>query len=118
MSKKVTIEEIKKIALQRNGKCLSSRYITAKTKLQWQCEKGHQWESTPDSVKHGTWCPHCGGSLKLTIEEARNLATLRHGQCISDKYTNARTKLKWKCSDGHQWEATVDNIKHGSWCPY
>jgi hypothetical protein len=45
------------------------------------------------------------------------LAKNRNGQCISNAYVNARTKLVWRCSKGHEWNATPYSIKGGSWCP-
>ncbi|MBD1904049.1 hypothetical protein NDI37_25845 [Funiculus sociatus GB2-A5] len=55
-----TIEEMHQIAIVRNGKCLSSDYKGTKQKLLWECEKGHKWEATPESIlRGGTWCPRC-----------------------------------------------------------
>ena len=54
---------------------------------------------------------------ELTIEDMRKLAHQHGGICLSDVYINARTKLKWKCSKEHQWEATPDVVKNrGAWC--
>ncbi len=49
----------KKIAEEKNGYCLSTEYINAKSKLKWECEKKHIWESRIDHVKNGHWCPFC-----------------------------------------------------------
>jgi len=117
-SKKLTIEEMREIARIRGGKCISDLYVNVKTKLHWECEKGHQWEATPDSVKKGTWCPECGkNKKKLTIEEMQEIAKLREGKCLSEKYVNSYTKLLWECEKKHQWETTPYIIKNGSWCP-
>ena len=116
-TKKLSIEEMQKIAESKNGKCLSEDYINTKTKLKWKCEKGHIWESTPGNVKHGYWCLKCSGREKLTIEEMQEIAKERGGKCLSNVYKNMRTKLKWECGKGHIWESTPGNIKRGSWCP-
>jgi len=47
------------LAKSKGGKCLSNKYISANQKLKWQCEKGHEWETTPASIKFKSWCPHC-----------------------------------------------------------
>ena len=48
----------------------------------------------------------------------REIATQRGGKCLSDKYRNIDTKLKWECKNGHIWEATPNNVKNNnSWCP-
>lgn len=38
-------------------------------------------------------------------------------ECLSDTYISAKSKLLWKCSQGHEWFARPDNIRHGRWCP-
>ena len=104
------------IAEQRGGKCLSEKYVNNHTKLKWQCEKGHVWDAIPHGIKKGQWCPVCGGSLKLTIEEMQKIAEARGGKCLSDKYFNNKTKLQWQCTEGHIWEAQPDSIRQGKWC--
>ena len=57
---KHTIDECKKVAEARNGKCLSSEYSGLRDKLRWECSCGYQWEANFSGVLHGqTWCPKC-----------------------------------------------------------
>ncbi len=114
---KGTIEDMQKIAEARNGKCLSVYYVNQTTKLQWQCEKGHVWNTTPGNVKEGCWCPYCAGSAKLTIEDMHALAQERNGKCLSNEYVNSLTKLQWQCEKGHIWNTTPGIVKEGCWCP-
>jgi len=116
--KKLTIEDMHKLAADRGGKCLSNKYISSNSKLKWECDKGHQWEAAPAAVKSRTWCPICSGNQKQTIEDLQNLAAQKGGVCLSKNYLNSQTKLLWECSEGHQWKATPGNIKSGYWCPY
>ena len=114
---KSTIEEMQGIAKKRGGKCISVIYVNTHTKLQWECSEGHHWEAVPSEIKNGTWCPRCSGNVKLTIEEMQEIAKSRGGKCLSKKYTNANTKLKWECSQGHRWDATPNKVKNTcSWC--
>ena len=54
---------------------------------------------------------------KVTIGQMRALARARGGACLSTKYVNAQTKLRWKCAKGHAWEATPGSVKNaGNWC--
>ena len=55
---------------------------------------------------------------KLTIEEMHQIAEDRGGRCLSTKYIDSQTNLKWSCDvDGHpSWKATPGNIKAGKWC--
>ena len=114
----LTIEEMKEIAKNRGGLCLSDEYINDRTKLKWRCSEDHEWEAIPTHIKRGSWCPICAGKIPLTIEEMKEIAKNRGGECLSSEYINYTTKLKWKCSEGHEWEASPSHIKRGEWCPY
>ena len=54
-----TIEQMRKTAASKGGRCLSSRYVNGKTKLEWECSQGHRWWALPNSVSRGSWCPEC-----------------------------------------------------------
>ena len=108
---------MQRFAEAQNGKCLSKEYINFKSKLLWQCEFGHQWETTYGSVKSGNWCSVCSGNKKLTIEDMREIAQKFGGKCLSENYINNRTKLIWECAHGHHWSAKPTHIKDGHWCP-
>lgn len=56
---KYTIEFFKDFAVKKQGICLSEEYLNVRTKLQWQCEKGHQWPAQPRKILEGSWCPEC-----------------------------------------------------------
>lgn len=34
-------------------------YVNSYTNLSWICNRGHQWESSPNSIKSGSGCPEC-----------------------------------------------------------
>lgn len=51
------------------------------------------------------------GLKALSINEVKQVATNRGGWCLSQKYFNQLTKLKWKCSEGHIWGAIPKNVK-------
>lgn len=110
----LTIEEMREIAKKHGGECLSEAYISNNIKLRWKCNKNHIWEAKPGAVKFGTWCLEC---YKLSIEEMQEIAKKRGGECLSENYTNNKTKLLWKCDNNHKWWAKPNDIKNGSWCP-
>jgi len=114
-----TINDMKKIAINRNGKCLSNEYVNSSSKLEWECEHGHKWKASPNQIKSNkTWCPICFKNKTMkTIEDAHNLAKLREGECLSNKYINVFHNLKWKCNKGHEWKAAFHNVESGNWCP-
>lgn len=111
------IDSIKKIAESRGGKLLSKKYVGSLNPLKWQCSKGHTWMATTASVKFKTWCPYCAQCAPHTIKDMRKTAKAKGGKCLSTKYTNNHTKLKWQCAQGHIWMAKANNILSISWCP-
>ena len=54
---------------------------------------------------------------RLTLQDMTPLATRHGGLCVSSLYLGSGTKLRWRCAQGHEWEATPDNVKAGKWCP-
>lgn len=108
----------KQLAQARGGRCLGcSSTKSPRAKLVWRCAKGHTWEARADSVQRGTWCPQCSRDRqKNTIDEMRLIAKRRGGECLSRTYVNTHSKLKWKCTSGHIFEATSSHVKQGEWC--
>jgi triacylglycerol esterase/lipase EstA (alpha/beta hydrolase family) len=116
-NKDMLFQEIKNIAIKRGGKCISEKYKGSHSKLEWVCKKGHKWPATPSSIKQGSWCPECVGQHKYNIEDMKKLAKSYGGECLSEKYLGVKIELRWRCSNGHEWEATPNYIKsHNKWC--
>ena len=119
--KKYSIEDMKRIAHKRGGECLSNEYLGSHTKLKWRCKQGHEWEATPDNIKHGKWCAICSRKIaglkrRYTIEGMQKLAKERGGECLSKEYLGIREKHIWKCKEGHVFETVASNVKQGQWC--
>lgn len=51
------------------------------------------------------------------MEELRALAISRGGRVVSNHYINNSTRVRWRCSETHEWEATPASVRRGSWCP-
>jgi len=62
-SRKLDITQMRQVARERGGKCLSNIYVDSKTKLLWECAVRHRWSAAPTMVKQGTWCPECSAGL-------------------------------------------------------
>ena len=55
---------------------------------------------------------------RWTIQDCKQFAQTKGGECLSDTYRNNTTKMMWKCNLGHTWQAHWNNIKDlGTWCP-
>ena len=117
---KLTLEECKKIAEERNGKCLSTKYINCDTLMNWKCGKCYyEWSTSFDHIKYANaWCPKCAGKLPYTLEECQKTAKERNGKCLSKEYKNIDTIMEWECQKGHKWKTRFDCIKNRkTWCP-
>ena len=112
-----SLEEMRSIAHSHGGKCLSTSYQNADSKMEWECKEGHTWFAISSAVKKGHWCPECAGNKRLTIEDAQELALSRGGKCLSVQYDSTHEHLKWQCSEGHTWMAQYANVNSGNWCP-
>lgn len=51
-----------------------------------------------------------GITFEERLEICKKHAASKDGYCLSEKYTNTQTKLKWKCKFGHEWEAASTNV--------
>lgn len=115
---KASLERIKQAALAKNGKCTSNYFNKWYERLEFECLFGHIWKAKPADVLCGHWCPECAGQKKLGITYVKNLAKKNEIICLSRKYKNNKTKLKFKCKNGHVFYTTVDTVRHRTnWCP-
>jgi len=106
------------LADKNRGICLAEQYTNTKTKVLWQCEKGHRWTATANSVQRGHWCRECVfAKQKKDLTWLHELATKRDGTSLAEIYINTQTKTKWKCRRGHLWMARPAQIAQGRWCP-
>lgn len=91
-------------------------YVDTMTKVTLECEKGHSWKVTPNSILRGTWCRTCFwkyDSMVATLDEI----TKQRGGSYEGKYINCRTSLSFKCAKGHTWITSAGTVIRGSWCP-
>ena len=114
-----TIEDMRELAMDRGGMCLSRHFRGVLTELRWQCGRGHTWAVAPRSVLQGSWCRICSDSLRVkhSLDDMCSLARSRGGFCISSTYVDTRHALIWKCAQGHSWSAKPTDILSGRWCP-
>ena len=115
------LEKAKKAARSKGGLCLSKSFTNSKSKLTFQCDKGHRWDTTPHSVINGTWCKICGFESARhkrsdSIQTFIAIAKTRGGKCTSKEYFNQTTKLNFVCSKGHSFLMRASVIKRGAWC--
>jgi hypothetical protein len=111
------LDELRRIAEARGGELLSSVYLGVRTKVRWRCAAGHEWDAAPGSVRSGAWCALCYGNVKKSIDEVRNAVAPKGITLLSAEYQGNKSKLKWRCANGHEWMATPQRVMHGTGCP-
>lgn len=103
------------IVTERGGIVLGE-YVNSKTHVRVKCNYGHEWETPPSSIKSGTWCPICARNSPIYAKETfLNIIANNKWTCLDD-YVNDYTKLRMKCENGHIWETSPGNVKHGRLC--
>lgn len=115
----------------KNGD-LTPQMITkgSNKKVWWLCEKKHGWQESPVAkMRNKAGCPCC--SNRRIITGFNDLATkfpeiikewnYEKNKDLSPKTIGSGTakKVWWKCSLGHEWEASVrKRTNYGRNCPY
>ena len=118
------LADLHRIAKSRGGECLADAYLGGRVPVRFRCSAGHDWTARPTYIRQGSWCRRCAleytaSRKRLTIEMMREIARERGGECLSNGYVNAMTKLRWRCGRcRREWEATPGSIRQGSWCRY
>jgi hypothetical protein len=90
----------------------------------WKCDKGHNWETSPNSrTNMNSGCPVCDGrgllsgfnDLKTLFPE---IAKQADGWDPTQVLAGTHKKNNWICSKGHKWRTVVkDRTFRGDGCP-
>jgi hypothetical protein len=113
--RKYSIADMRVLAGARGWTCLSARYERVHDKLTWRCELGHVWRNSPAKIRAGQGCPFCSGR-RVTLADCVQLARERGGECLSKRYVDAHTKMKWRCTNGHVFTMARSRVVSGRWC--
>ena len=88
------LKEMQDIARQRGGACASTEYVRSDAKLHFTCADGHSWETRPNDIRRGTWCPSCSNKTESLV---RRYLECRYGTAMPSK------RLPWLIdSEGKQ----------------
>ncbi|MGI9458607.1 MAG: hypothetical protein ACR2NF_01285 [Pirellulales bacterium] len=113
------IDKMHDLARSRGGRCLSETYTGVFDKLQWQCEHGHKWETTPQSVIQGKWCHVCAESsrrktaTKRIIAERQATASELNCEYLGgDEQHGHKSKSRWRCKAcSYEFEDTPNQMR-------
>ena len=113
----------------KNGTVTPRMVAPATNKKYWWLGKcGHEWEA---NVNHrnlrNQGCPYCTG--RVVLEGYNDLLTTNPELCKEWNYEKniniqpnmvgkgTHQKVWWKCSEGHEWEASIAHRANGKNCP-
>jgi len=113
------LAQLSEFARSKGGRFLSSEYKDNRSKLIWECQEGHVWESSASSVvSQGTWCPTCAGNLPKSLGDLRKVAEARGGKLLSQSFSNVDATYDFECSRGHHFSNRYTHVvSRGQWCP-
>lgn len=113
MPKKISIDFIRQ-QLQKEGyKLLSTEYIDAHKYLKFECNNGHIHKIRWNNWKNGDRCKYCSIYSSVSYEDIQNHLIDNKCQLLTteSEYINTiKTKIKYKCSQGHINETYWNNI--------
>jgi len=116
-ARKLGLEPFHRVAAEHGGECLSTTYVDNDTRLRFRCSQHHEWDALPGSVLNGNWCRKCWTeSRKLTLDQVREVARQRGGECLSTVYVDSQTKLHFVCESGHEFDLPSGALNQGAWC--
>jgi len=105
-------------------KSTASEYI-------FDCNCGHEFKSSLNNINGGKWCPYCH-SRKLCDKNncsqcyEKSFASHNRANNWSDKNIlsprevckNSNELYIFNCECDHEFNASLNNINYGKWCPY
>ncbi len=113
----LTLADLRLMALDRGGKCLSTKYEGIWEHYLWECKDGHRWTATAEKIRHhDTWCPTCARQSQYTIDDLHALAARFKGVCLSTRVTTIHDHYRWRCELGHVFTMTAHGVQQGHFC--
>ncbi len=114
---------------EKNGNLRPEHVLTnSGKKVWWKCSKGHEWQATIEKRTKGSGCPYCSGNKRLIGYNDLSVVNPKlAGEWNYEKNDNLKPehfvvssvkKVWWKCSKGHEWQATISSRNAGHGCPY
>ena len=97
-------------------------------KIWWICDKGHEWQATPNNRSNGQGCPVCAGRkvfagfndlASKAPDVAKEWHPTKNGDLLPTQITYGSNKrFWWQCKVcGNEWQTSVANRVAGKGCP-
>ena len=96
-------------------------------KVWWLGKCGHEWQAVVSSRNQGYGCPYCSNFKALSgfndlattnPELAKEWHPTKNAELKPNMVlAGSEQKVWWKCSYGHEWQATIASRNNGNNCP-
>ncbi len=121
MSKKYTIEEIRKFFKDKGCELLEKEYKNNRVKMRYKCNCGNISKIRLYSFVEGSRCQKCKGEIlsnkrRLTYEYVCNYFKEQGCELLEKKYKNNKIKMKYFCSCGEISRITFSCFQQGQRC--
>ena len=109
-------------------------FKSTKNKYWFNCDCGHNFESSLNNIYNNKWCPYCANKKLCDNEDCKScheksFASHEKSKYWSDKngnikprqvFKSSNTKYWLSCECGHDFESALSEItgQHNTWCPY
>ena len=104
---KHTLKMMQDLAIQKNVKYLSKKYINLKTKLDQECEKDHRWSAYAGNILKGHCCPMCADKVILFFIYGTGWRNPR-AVCIDDVDCRFSWSVLWSYEQANSVSANED----------
>ncbi|MCW7540671.1 hypothetical protein OOT46_22895 [Aquabacterium sp. A7-Y] len=114
-------------AAKRDGvTCLEMKWKGVETQHRFRCSQGHEWLRAPKRGMNQPGCLQCPTCVKVAADARRLLvdgllrlqrvAAGKGGLCLSDAYLGSAHRYRFRCGQGHEWDAAGGEVARGAWC--
>ncbi len=101
------------------------------TKYIFNCVCGHEFETSPNKISIGRWCPYCASVRLCNNEDCKkcfdkSFASNEKSKFWSDKndlqprevFKFSLNKYLFNCECGHEFEIGISSVSNKQWCSY
>jgi len=119
--KRLPFDELEEAFTEIGYQLLTREYINVSQTLSYVCPKGHTHTTTYRAWKQENRCPSCfrevvGKSNKHSYDFVKSSFEKESFSLLSEEYKDSLSKLRYRCSLGHEGEVTWEKWKGGQRC--
>lgn len=124
------VQKAHKFAQDNGGVCLTNTYENQNSRFKFKCSipDHDEFEGTYSMIQSNVWCKECKKTSESVLaykasrlQEAKDFAKTRGGECLSTEFIAAEEYLIWKCHEKNHnpWKSKFTNTvgSNQRWCP-